>query len=205
MAHHTPPDRESVTIKESLMTFSGVIGELHAIADEVQTTFGPMSQDRLNWKPSTERWSVAECLEHLIAINSAYFPTLETIAAGRYRPTLQQRLPLLPRFFGWAVLKAVSPNSPRKFKTNKRFDPTASDVPGDVVIRFGRHQGELIAYIERTGGVDALRTIITSPAASVATYSLLDAYRIISAHERRHVNQARRVSAEPGFPKINGT
>jgi hypothetical protein len=183
------------------MIVSSAIGELRAIADEVQAAFGAMSKDQLNWKPSPERWSVAECLQHLIAINSAYFPTLETIANGRYRPTFQQRLPLLPRFFGWAVLKAVSPDSPRKFKTNKRFDPAASSVPGDVVARFRSHQKELIAYMERTVGVDAARTIITSPAASVATYSLLDAYRIITAHERRHINQARLVMEQPGFPK----
>lgn len=44
------------------------------------------------------------------------------------------------------------------------------------------------------------RTIITSPALNFVTYSLMDAYRILVVHERRHFQQARRVIEESGFP-----
>src|SRR5919112_472867 len=49
--------------------------------------------------------------------------------------------------------------------------------------------------------VDLRRTMVTSPVAAVATYSLLDAYRIVVAHERKHFEQARRVTEEAGFPR----
>ena len=42
---------------------------------------------------------------------------------------------------------------------------------------------------------------VTSPVSPVATYSLLDAYRIVVAHERKHFEQARRVTQAEGFPK----
>jgi hypothetical protein len=45
------------------------------------------------------------------------------------------------------------------------------------------------------------RTVVTSPVTAVATYSLLDAYRIVVAHERKHFEQARRVTCVPGFPE----
>jgi hypothetical protein len=44
-------------------------------------------------------------------------------------------------------------------------------------------------------------SIITSVVSPVVTYSLLDAYRILVAHERRHFQQAERVMQMPGFPR----
>jgi len=49
--------------------------------------------------------------------------------------------------------------------------------------------------------LDLRKVIITSPVASFATYSLLDAYKILVAHERRHMTQAKRVMETDGFPK----
>jgi hypothetical protein len=46
------------------------------------------------------------------------------------------------------------------------------------------------------------RTVVTSPVTAVATYSLLDAYRIIVGHERKHFEQARRVAESEGFPRV---
>jgi hypothetical protein len=42
--------------------------------------------------------------------------------------------------------------------------------------------------------------IITSPFAGAVIYSLLDAFRLVVAHERRHFAQARRVMETHGFP-----
>ncbi len=67
-----------------------------------------------------------------------------------------------------------------------------------MIVRFVRHQGEMAALMRATEGADLRRTIVTSP---VATYSLLDAYRIVVAHERKHFEQARRVTEAEGFPQ----
>jgi hypothetical protein len=45
------------------------------------------------------------------------------------------------------------------------------------------------------------KIIITSPVASFVTYSLLDGYKIIVAHEQRHFAQAKRVMQLSEFPK----
>jgi RNA polymerase sigma factor (sigma-70 family) len=44
-------------------------------------------------------------------------------------------------------------------------------------------------------------TIITSPVSRFITYSLSDAIKIITFHERRHLNQAKRIMQQEGFPK----
>jgi hypothetical protein len=41
---------------------------------------------------------------------------------------------------------------------------------------------------------------MVSPFVAFITYSVLDGCRLLVAHERRHFEQARRVTREPGFP-----
>jgi DinB superfamily len=178
-----------------------LIEEANAIAGDAQKSFGQLNAQQLNWKPSANQWSVAQCLEHLIVINSAYFPTIEKIVRNGYKPSLQQRLPLLPRFFAWMVIKAVSPETKAKFKTAGHVAPSSSTIAADIVSRFKAHQEDLIQHMKMTDKLDLKKITINSPVASVATYSMLNAYRIAVTHERRHLLQAKRVMEAAGFPK----
>jgi hypothetical protein len=178
-----------------------LIDEAHAIARDAQNNFGYLSKEQLNWKPKAHQWSVAQCFEHLIVINSSYFPRIEKIENGKYKPSLQERLPLLPRFFGSMILKVVQPKSKRKFKSDPRFEPANSTIGGDIIAKFKAHQEDVIDHMKRTKRLNLRKVIITSPVASFATYSLLDAYKILVTHERRHMAQARRVMETNGFPK----
>ena len=182
-----------------------LIDEAQAIAEEAEKTFGHLSPEQLNWKPNTDRWSVAQCFDHLIVINRGYFPRIREIADGKYEPSIKERLPLLPRVFGSLILKAVQPQARRKFKADRRFQPATSKLGGDIIAKFKAHQGEVVQLMKKTNRLNLRRIIVTSPVASFAPYSLLDAYKILLAHERRHMAQAQRVMEAEGFPKDERT
>ena len=181
-----------------------LLHQLHAVTADVESAFGSLTPDQLNWKPSPSEWSIAQCLEHLIVINGSYFPVFERVERGQFTPTFKERLPLLPRVFGPLVLKAVSPESPRRYKAAAPFQPSSSALAGDIVARFVTHQQEVARHLEAAAGLHPERLVITSPVASFVTYSLLDAFRILVAHEQRHLAQARRVKGSPGFPGAIG-
>ena len=46
-----------------------VIRDAKQIAADVRASFGGLSAAQLNWKPSAERWSIAQCFDHLLAVN----------------------------------------------------------------------------------------------------------------------------------------
>jgi hypothetical protein len=144
---------------------------------------------------------VAQCFQHLIEINQSYFARFREIASSRYSPSLKERIPLVPRLFGSLILKAVQPQSKRKFKSVARFQPTSSDLGGDIIARFKAHQAELVGLMKQTNRLNLRRIIITPPVVSYITYSLDDAYKIIVAHERRHMLQAQRVMEMESFPE----
>ncbi|HEV2859478.1 MAG TPA: DinB family protein [Pyrinomonadaceae bacterium] len=174
------------------------VAELEAIGRDAAQVFGPLSAAQLNWKPSDDRWSVGQCFEHLIKTNEGFFRTLEAIARGERRGRLWERVSPLSGFFGKMLLRGLT--SPMKFKAPKGIRPSASGVDPRVVARFVEHQGELGRQMRAAGGVDLRRTVITSPISGFVTYSLGDACRIVVAHERRHFEQARRVTQAAGFP-----
>lgn len=177
------------------------IDDLNQVTQAVRADFGRLTAAQLNWKPSAESWSVAQCLDHLITINSLYFPVLEAIGAGTNKPTFWDRYSPLSGFLGETLIRTLSPEYPRKTKTNAKAEPSASEIDATIVERFVQHQAELTGHIRRIPAhVDPHKTIVTSPLLAWVTYSLADCLTLLSVHERRHLVQARRVTEHTQFP-----
>lgn len=180
---------------------SALLVELQSITDDARAIFGQLSERQVNWKPSAEQWSVGQCFDHLIKTNGRFFPKLEQLARGEHQSTLWERLSPFSGIFGRMMLKSLAPDSSRKFKAPPGIQPATSDIDASVISRFAEHQNELAEKIRRATAVaDPEKTIVTSPVAKAVTYSLRDALRILVVHERRHFEQARRVTQTEGFP-----
>lgn len=177
-----------------------VFDEAEAIAADAKMLFGHLSAQQINWKPSAGEWSVAQCLEHLIAINSAYYPQFDRILSGEKKATLWERMPILPGLFGKMLVKSQAPNSHQKFKAPNLAQPSASAIDPQVVDRFVENHRETITKLRAMERLDPAKTIVTSPFVKLITYSALDAARLVVAHERRHFAQAQRVMETEGFP-----
>lgn len=182
-------------------SLSNLLAAAHTVTAEVQTHFGHLTPQQLNWKPDANQWSIAQCFEHLIAANESYFPTFEQVLTGRKQTTLWQRVPLLPSLFGKLVAQAVSPEAARKLKAPKIYTPASSNVDDAIIRRFVERQEQVIKYMNAMKDLPVEKIIISSPVTDLITYSLLDACRIIVNHEQRHLLQAKRVLRQNEFPK----
>jgi hypothetical protein len=175
--------------------------ELQAVGDESKATFGSLSPEQLNWKPSEKSWSVAQCFDHLITTHGLYFPLFEKLAKGDFKPTFWERASPLSGFFGRFLVKSLDPANVKPMKTTSRAFPSASEISGDIIERYAVHQQELINALKKLPtDLDAATTIVTSPLMGFVTYSLDDALTFVPMHCRRHHNQAKRVTETPGFP-----
>ena len=180
---------------------SALVFAANAITDETLAGFGDLTAQQLNWKPSTDQWSVGQCFDHLVTANEAFFRIFEKGISGEKKSTFWESLPWLPAFWGKMVIKAVAPESTRKFKAPKIFQPSSSRVDGAIIRRFIDQQNQVIRYMKATKDLDLEKIKISSPVTNLITYSLMDAYRVIITHEKRHLLQAMRVSEMDGFPK----
>ena|SRR6185369_9267215 len=179
---------------------SRLISATNAITDETRTRFGRSTAQQLNWKPDANQWSVAQCIDHLVTANAAYSPIFEKVLNGEKKNTFWESLPWLPSVWGKVLIKSLDPESKRKLKAPKVLQPSSSNMDEAVVSRFIDQQNQLIRYMTATEDLDLEGIIISSPVTNLITYSLMDAYRIIVTHEKRHILQATRVTEMEGFP-----
>jgi len=175
------------------------IQRLENIKTEVVAHFGSLTNNQLNWKLSKEKWSIAECLQHLIKSNATYFPALDSIIKGSTASFWEKFNPM-SRSIGKSMVKSLGVTITRKHKSPVLFQPTRSSAAEDSVQAFSNHQDELIAKFRILDNEAAAGRNITSPVSHLITLPLSDCLEILAAHEERHLNQAKAVMRLESFP-----
>lgn len=175
--------------------------ELQKIADDATATFGKLSADQLNWKPTGKSWSVAQCFDHLVTAHSLYFPLFERMASGDASRSFWEKASPFSGFFGRFLINSMRPDNQKKMRTTKKAQPSASIIDGAIIERFAEHQDQMIEHLRKLPtNIDPAKTIITSPLMGMVTYSLDDCFTILEVHCQRHLGQAKRVAEADEFP-----
>jgi hypothetical protein len=169
------------------------------VARDAETTFGALDARQLNWKPDESRWSVAQCFQHLLTANQLILESARDALRNPPR-TVWQRVPLLPRLWGQALIRSQAPTGGGRYTAPPKAQPTTSEIPADIIRRFVDQHREAAAWAQTVDERVAGRAIMISPFIRAVTYSVLDGCRLVVAHDRRHFEQARRVMLSDGFP-----
>ena len=169
--------------------------KIDSTTNDFKKTFGQLTHEQLNWKPNEQTWSIGQNIDHLIVINGTYKPVIEAVKNGEYKLPFMGKIGFMVNFLGKMVLNAVQPDRKKKMKTFQIWEPTKSKVTSDVLTRFDLHQAELKHMITSCAGLLNKDTIISSPANKNIVYTLETAFDIITTHEQRHFEQAKKVLA----------
>lgn len=168
--------------------------------EKVKNEFSFLSSEQLNWKPSPEKWSIGQCLDHLLVSDMQYFPVLQKIAEKKYKMTFWEKWSPFSILFGRMLAQQLQENVSAKLKTPKIFRPGESNIDAGIFERFQKHLDTLLEYISTCRDLDTDKLHITSPVSNFITYSLRNAIKILIQHEHRHINQAAKVKADKNFP-----
>jgi hypothetical protein len=183
------------------LTLGEITIALEDAARQAADSFGGLDAGQINWRPDAARWSVAQCLEHLLTANGLMRAAADEVMKTGAAPSLWQRLPVWPGLMGRMLIRSQAPDATRKFKAPRIAQPSASDVSADLTQRFVEQHQAMAEWVRALDEARAARVVMTSPFLRAITYSVLDGCRVIVAHDHRHVQQARRVMQEPGFPR----
>jgi len=160
-----------------------------------------LSEDQLNWKPAPGSWSIAQCLEHLIAATEGFDQYFEkAIASGREKRSVDGAIPYRPTRLGGWLIKQLVPEATRKVPAPKIFRPDESSSIKGALERFLQQQERFVKFVKDATGIDYNKTKLRSPVTPLMRYSLADAFVLTVVHGRRHLGQAQRVRETPGFP-----
>lgn len=186
---------------ESSDLLDTVVAEAEKNSAAARELVQDLNESQLNWKPAPEKWSIAQCLDHL-AVTSHQFDLYFTDALARGRKKWPVDLPpaYRPSLVGGWLIKQVQPETgKRKVPAPKVFRPSSSEIDHSLE-KFLAQQERFLEFVRNTNGVDYNKIRLRSPVTPLMRYSLADAYVVTVVHGQRHLAQARRVRDTPGFP-----
>jgi hypothetical protein len=167
----------------------------------VNSLFAGLSAAQLNWKPSPEKWSIAQCIDHLNVYDRLYLIRFRRILISG-RKNLLSRDHYKPSLLGNYFIRQVDPRqSSQTFTAPAVFQPGQSDVPTGVLSEFTRLQHLLWEMLEKAKRYDLKRNKVPTPVTELVRLRIGDAFIVVVRHDQRHILQAQRVLDHENFPK----
>lgn len=153
----------------------------------------PLSHAQLQFKPAPDRWSVAECLEHVILVENRILGRISELAQGpadtSKRSAFEGRDDSLAQIIAGRV---------DRFPAPEMLYPSGRWPLDRLLPEFQAARGRSLDLAARMDA-DLRRRFFPHP-----VYGDLDSYQwllLIPAHGERHRAQAEEVTSAPGFPR----
>lgn len=174
------------------------MSHLHATRKLFVDATANLSEAQWKFKAAPDRWSVAECAEHLaesetflrglLTTTLAKAPVDETKRAAR----LKDRDAMDLKVAAMISDRSQKAQAPEPLRPSGKFTTQAQ-----VVDAFRQRRDETIAMAEKTQDDLRGRFAALGPGFELDLYQMLF---MISGHTERHVKQMREVMADPKFP-----
>ena len=168
--------------------------ELRAVSEEARRLAEEFSPRELGEPPAPGAWSAADNLMHLAMASQALVPrmsrTLGKLADAGKRAEGRSRADWLGRAYAWWL----EPPARFKFRAPKPFVPPVGMAAEDALRVFLAEQERVLALVDQSAGLDLAARKVPSPVSRYIRYNVYSAFRIVTAHERRHLSQARRAA-----------
>jgi DinB superfamily len=173
----------------------------HAIAELessrkvfLEATSG-LSEAQWNFKPAPDRWSVAECAEH-IGVTESFILKMITEQALKGPAEPEKRAEVQGKD---SSIMVTAVDRSAKFKAPEVIQPTRRwATSGEITKNVLENRARTIEFVSTTQE-DLREHFMDHP-----VFKTLDTYQWIlltSAHMRRHTAQILEVKADPNFPK----
>ncbi|MGH9372407.1 MAG: DinB family protein [Vicinamibacterales bacterium] len=171
-------------------------------ADRVAEALGARLSDRqFHWQPDGGRsWSIAQCLEHLAAINTLYGRGIRGAVDRARQRGWARNGPLAPGPFGRWFIQSQEPPVKRRLRAPGTVRP-GSDLTRDEILRRNHEAHAQLRQIARDAAtIDANRATCPNPFLKLLRVKVATGLRLLPAHDRRHLWQAEQVTRRPDFP-----
>jgi hypothetical protein len=168
--------------------------QFEQLAAQADTLVSPLSDAQFTWQPAPGSWSVAQCIDHLNSTAREYLPMLDEGIADAIRRGLYNPGPYTYNWIGRLMAWVVDPNTRIRGRAPKIFQPPVGRPRHDIMAAFRAYQVQYIDRLRQANGLDLARARVASPAARWIRMPLGSGFVMMIAHERRHLQQARRVT-----------
>jgi hypothetical protein len=180
-----------------------LIWEMERNLKEADSLTRNLSDTAFNWRPHPAKWSIAQCIQHLVLFNEPDFPHLDRAIAeansrGWRHPGPYDYGFLLPIF-----ISTIEPPPHSRFPAPGGFVPPAADLPLEPTLaQYHAVTKGLIQRLRDADGLDLGKAQTALPVLPLLKLPLGGRLALLAAHDRRHLWQAKQVRNQPGFPGV---
>jgi hypothetical protein len=184
---------------QKLTTAHHLKARLEVILATAGREFSSQSDAQFRWKPSPDRWSMLECLQHLNLAERYYIRTLQhKVDALGLIQTSPADQTLESDWIGKIMLYIVDPGTTMKFPAPGIIRPRRPEElsPAEVLSQFIELQSTLHDVLDKAVYLDWNKEKVSTLFGNWLKLRLGDTFLMLVAHSERHMNQAMRVRDE---------
>ncbi len=162
---------------------------------DLQNTVAGLSEDQFNFKPADDRWSIKECIQHIVLTETALWGMTDASLKAAANPDKRSEIKATDE----DLVKRMTDRS-NKVKTVEALYPEkATTIPTalSALSAFNEQRGKLIKYMKKTDD-DMRNHVVQTPLGWLDSYQMV---LFMAAHSNRHTQQIAEVKADPKFPK----
>jgi hypothetical protein len=180
--------------------------EFERLADEADAIAAPLTDAQFAWSPTpdddatAQPWSVAQCIDHLNSTARCYLPRLDDGIGDAIRQGLYGEGPFKYWWLARMFVRLMEPPPRFRMKAPAIFHPLPARTRREIMAAFRAYQVQYVDRLRQANGLDLARARVRSPAAHWIFMPLGTGFAAMTAHERRHLWQARRLIEHPRFP-----
>jgi hypothetical protein len=176
-----------------LSLYSEQVQEIKRSAEEL---IRDLTAAHLLWKPKPEKWSISQCLDHLVATARTELPLIHrAIAHGQARGLFGHSPFRYSRIVGLLV-NLMGPSPKLKFNAPRLYLPADTKDPDVVIREFFQAQSAILDCFRMANGLHLARTKMSIYDYKYIRLSLGQGFKLFVVHEQRHILQAQRIKAE---------
>jgi len=154
-----------------------------------------LSAKQLDFKPSPDAWSIADCLDHIALTENLLWSTLVNGMKGVANPELRDSIKMKDE----EIIPMMTDRSVKR-SAPEVLQPSKAPWTGSAaaIAEFRKQRNEHIKYVRST--TEDLRNHVIGMPGGV----YLDAYQmlfLLNGHAERHYKQIEAIRADPRFPK----
>ncbi len=138
-------------------------------------------------------WSSAECLDHLARTTCSYLPAIVKAVAAA--PKLNAKRPLRTGTIASLMIRNLEPPYRLRYKVIPQLAPQHTDFEA-ASSAFEESQSRLSEAICFATGLAIDKVTVPCPVCAHITYNAYGAFRMLAAHQRRHLWQIKQILAE---------
>ncbi len=148
------------------------------------------SSDDLTKGIEPESWSVAECLDHLARTTSAFLPAISTAIVAA--PKLTSNRKLRTGTIASLLIRRLEPPYRLRYKVLSQLMPLENDFDA-AWVAFENSQSRLSESVRSAAGLAIDQRKVPCPVCAHVTYNAYGAFRMLAAHQRRHLWQIQQI------------